>query len=197
MKICLYGGTFDPVHIGHLLLAEWIRDELDLRKIIFIPAAIPPHKQDKRITPADIRWQMLQLSIQGNPSFNISDFELKNKNVSYSLKTILHYRRTLKISRENLFFLIGADNLENFSSWYKPDEILNACHVVVYRRPGTIIADAPNEYVTKMKIMDNPLIAISSSDIRRRIRNGQSVKYMIPPHVETLIYENNLYKNKS
>ena len=197
MKIGLYGGTFDPVHIGHLLLAEWIRDELDLHEIIFIPAAIPPHKQDATISPPGIRWQMLKLSIQGNPSFKISDFELKNENVSYSLKTIQHYRHTLKKSRDNLFFLIGADNLATFSSWYKPNQILKNCQVVVYRRTGSTTADVPDEYITKMKIMKNPLIDISSSEIRNRIRNGQSVKYMIPQSVEALIYEKNLYKNKS
>lgn len=197
MKIGLYGGTFDPVHFGHLLLAEWLREELNLREIIFIPAAIPPHKQDKSITSSELRWQMLKLAIQGNPSFKISDFELKNKNISYSLRTILHFRNALKISSDNIFFLIGADNLETFSSWYKPDEIIKNCQIVVYRRPGNTLANVSEKYLKKMKIMHNPLIEISSSDIRNRIGNGQSVKYMIPSPVEALIYENNLYKNKS
>ncbi|MBD3289411.1 nicotinate (nicotinamide) nucleotide adenylyltransferase [candidate division KSB1 bacterium] len=197
MNIGLYGGTFDPVHIGHLLLAEWIREELDLRKIIFIPAAIPPHKQEKEITPSKIRMQMLEYAIRGNSSFKISDFELRNDDVSYSLTTILHFRESLKISRDNLFFIIGADNLVTFSSWHKPKEVLRNSSVVVYRRSGNKLSDVPDEFLNEMLVMNNPLIDISSSEIRERIRDGKTIKYMVPPKIETLIFENNLYKNKS
>ena len=197
MKIGLYGGTFDPVHIGHLLLAEWIREELDLREIIFIPAAIPPHKKENKITSAALRMQMLEQAIQGNSSFKISDFELNNEGVSYSLNTILHFRQTVKISRDNLFFIIGADNLVTFSSWHKPEEVKRNCRVVVYRRSGIKLSDVPESLLNEMTILDNPLFDISSSEIREQVRHGKSIKYMVPSEIEALIFENHLYKNKS
>ncbi len=197
MKMGLYGGTFDPIHNGHLLLAEWIREKLELDKIAFIPAFIPPHKMTQKITAAELRFQMIQLAIRSNPHFEVSDYEVNKQGVSFSIDSILHFRSLYGMRPEQLFFLIGSDSLIDFDGWYKPDEILKNCRIIVYRRSHFNPAMVKHAYVQRVTFVENPYIDISSSDIRSRVFQGRSIKYMVSPEVEAFILGNSLYVNKS
>lgn len=197
MKVGLYGGTFDPIHMGHLLLAEWARDKFNLTKVIFVPTLIPPHKQHHNITSAHQRFEMVRLAIQGNPHFEVSNIEIKRKDVSYSIETIVKFRRRYQLSKKQLYFLIGADSLIEFSSWRTPRQILKNCQVAVYRRSNFDVSKAEAEYLNNVIIIDNPLIDISSSDIRERILKGKSIKYMVSPSVEEFISKSAIYKKNS
>lgn len=194
MKIALYGGSFDPIHYAHLLLAEWIREELALNKIIFIPAFIPPHKQTQNISAAALRLEMIKLAIQDNPHFDVSAYEIEKADISYSINTILFYRNYYQLPAAQLFFLIGDDNLALFSSWKNPEKIVENCQVIVYRRNKVDRATTTTTFHTKMKFIQNPIIDISSSAIRDRIAAGLSIKYMVSPPVEAFILKNGLYK---
>ena len=194
MKVGLYGGTFDPIHIGHLLLAEWTRVKLNLNKIIFLPALIPPHKQDHAITKPQSRLQMVQLAIQENPYFQASDFEIEKGDISYSIETILRFKELYHLSNRQLYFLVGADSIIDFPAWRAPDKILQNCRVVVYRRPNFDLLTAQTKYMSKVIQIDNPIIEISSSDIRQRVSKGYSIKYLVPYCIEEFIFNNALYK---
>ena len=196
-KIAIYGGSFNPIHIGHLLLAEWTREQLKLDKIVFIPSLIPPHKLNNKITEAHHRFKMVELAIQQNAHFSVSNFEIEKNQISFSINTILYFREHFQISEKQLYFLIGCDSLIDFPKWRDPDTILNSCTVVVYRRPLYNIADAKAEYQKKVLLVDNPLIDLSSSFIRNRIQQGKSIRYMVPFGVERYINRNLLYKKKS
>jgi len=194
MKIALFGGSFDPVHYAHLMLAEWIKEELALSKIIFIPAFIPPHKQTQHMTAAELRLDMIKLAIRDNPHFEVSAYEIEKAGISYSIDTIMHYRSYYQLPAAQLYFLVGDDNLALFSNWKQPAEIVQNCQVIVYRRmkiDGTISAI---DYSTKMKFIQNPIIEISSSAIRDRVAKGLSIRYMVSPQVEAFILKNALYK---
>lgn len=193
-KIGLFGGTFDPVHHAHLLLAEWIKEELSLSKIIFIPAFIPPHKIQHPITPAELRLEMVQLAISDNPAFAVSRVEIDKGDISYSIDTIMYFRRHLNITREQLFFIMGSDNLHQFSSWKSPDKIIDNCQVVVYKRINFDFSEFDPEYKHNMLLLQNPLINLSSSAIRERVLRGQSIKYMVPPLINEFISHHELYK---
>ena len=197
MIIGLYGGTFDPIHFGHLFLSEWIREKLMLDKIIFIPAYIPPHKQIQEISHADHRSKMVAIAIEDNPFFEISSYEIEKRNISYSIETIMHFRRKYHLSANQLYFFIGSDSLMDFETWHMPNQILGNSRVVVYRRFSADFSTVRKEYLEKVMLVDNPLIEISSSEIRRRVAKGLSIKYMVSPKVGTFIHAHSLYEKKS
>lgn len=195
MKIGIFGGTFDPIHIAHLLLAEWIKEEFNLSKIIFVPAATPPHKQNQKMTPPLLRLQMVQLAIQRNPVFEASNFEIEKGDISYSIDTIHHFRQRHQLPAKQLFFIIGADSLLELTLWRNPEQILRDCQVVVYQRRGYDITKAKKKFLRHVILLDNPIIEISSSTIRQYIADGHSIKYMVPVSVEEFIFKKALYVN--
>ena len=134
MRICLFGGTFDPPHIGHLLIAQTVCEEETFDKILFIPAYEPPHKNN--ITAVEKRVDMLRLAIEENPNFNISNAEINRKGISFSIDTVLCIKESMKLAKDNCYFLIGSDTLLNFHTWKEPRTILNECQVIVAIRPG-------------------------------------------------------------
>ncbi len=189
-KIALFGGTFDPVHLGHLIVAEWAWDALGLDKVIFIPNHIHPFRKRRDITPPEQRLDMLELALQAYPNFEVSSVELKRKGVSYTVDTLEYFHKTYPDSE--LFFLIGADNLLKFDEWKKPQRILELAKIVVYNRDDSQVeSDTRNERII---YLNSPNIKISSTQIRERIKQGHSCKSMLPLKVWQYIEENHIYK---
>lgn len=190
--IGVYGGTFDPIHNAHLLLADCAREELGLDLLLFIPANIPPHKiTGRRITPAECRLDMLRLAIDSNPCFALSTLEIDNQGVSYTVETLHHLRRE---HPEAMFtLLIGGDAARDFHTWREPEEIARLVSIAVVDRPGIQL---PAEVLPGIGFqrMNAPLIEISSTDIRERVRTGRSIRYRAPDAVIDYIHENGLYR---
>ena len=194
VKIGLFGGSFDPIHYGHLQIAEWTKNKLALDKIIFIPAAIPPHKLRSVIASAEHRFNMTQLAIQDHPDFKISDVEINRKGISYTIDTIYYFREKHHLQKNEIFLLIGGDSLIDLPTWRFPDRIVENCTVVVYQRHGADLDVIPEKYVKKVRILETPLIDISSTSIREKIAAGTSISTQTSPSVAQYIEKHNLYR---
>ena len=193
MKTCLFGGTFDPPHFGHLIVAQTIFEAEHFDKIVFIPAHIPPHKKGQKISSLELRLEMLKIAIKDNPNFEISDIEIKRGGVSYSLETIRDYKDQTELSRDELFYLIGSDSLKLFYAWENPKAILKECQLIVAIRPGFRPSDIPNWILAKVQFANIPRIEISSSQIRARWIEDKTIRYMVTQPVWKFINENNIY----
>ncbi len=192
MKIGLYGGTFDPIHSAHLLIAEFIKDDLDLDKIIFIPSGTPPHKDV--FLPPEPRLEMVQLAVANNPDFEVSRIEIENPDVSYSVDTINKLNEKFSLPKDDLIWIIGSDNFVDFDKWKDPAKILNMCTVVVFPRNVVDFSKVPSHFADKAVYLKHaPIIEISSTQIRSRIKKGLSVKYFVPQAVETLVYSHKTF----
>jgi nicotinate-nucleotide adenylyltransferase len=201
-RIGLFGGSFDPVHYGHLLLAECCREACRLDVVHFLPAAVPPHKP-RDLTAAEPRVEMLELAIAGHPSFSVSRYEVQRGGVSYTVDTLRHYRA--EYPESELFLLLGADMLLDLPSWREASEVCRLAIPVAASRPGLEPPDysciaqiAPPERmdVFRQHHVTMPQIGISSTEIRRRIAAGQSIRYFTPRAVEKYIEEHGLYSGK-
>jgi len=171
-KIGIMGGTFDPIHFGHLKIASSAKSEYHLDKVIFLTSGNPPHKRDKTILDAKIRHIMVKLAIDGIDGFEASDYEVNRKEYSYSVNTLKHFRETMP--DDELFFIIGGDSLRDFHKWYQPDEILKLCTLLVYDRNG-------GEHTSDFsKPISGATIDISSTEIRKKLENGEDVSAFIP-----------------
>jgi len=191
MRICLFGGTFDPPHIGHLLVAQTVCEAEDFDKILFIPAFQPPHKRD--ITPVDERISMLELAVEGNPNFEISDIELKRKGISYTIDTVKAIKTEMSLKNNEIFYLIGSDSLLEFQHWKEPEGILNECQVIVAIRPGFRPSDIPSWILQRIQFANIPRFEISSTNIRHRWVENKTIRYMVTLPVWEYIEKNNLY----
>lgn len=192
-RIGLFGGTFDPVHNGHLIIAETIRDRCKLDKIFFIPANIHPLKDNQTIQSARHRLKMLRLAVADNPHFAVSDFELNRPEVSYSIDTVRHFRTQFPPPAHALFFLLGADNVNQFHRWKSPDELVQLCRFIAFRRPGFRVAAEARPYLPHFEFVDAPLLEISATTIREQVKQGFSIRYLVPPTVENYIHAKALY----
>ncbi|MFQ5480052.1 MAG: nicotinate-nucleotide adenylyltransferase [Thermodesulfobacteriota bacterium] len=216
MKIALFGGTFNPVHYGHLRLAEEVREGLDFEKVIFVPAAVPPHKGGAETLPAEKRLQMTELALQGNPYFEVSDAEIHRGGPSYTIDTLREFRGDGKGGAEadSLSLIIGADSFNDITTWCEYEDILKLASLVVVERPHTPvkkIGEVLPETMAKMYSYDREsetyrgpsgtsityltttLLAISSSEIRERVTEGLSIRYLLCPEVAEYIIDNKLY----
>ncbi len=193
MNLGIYGGTFDPIHTGHLILAESVRSQLMLDKILFIPAAIPPHKTVLKITLPEIRYEMLQLAIADNPRFEASPIEINRTGVSYTIDTLNTIRGQMQIQRDELFFILGADNLLGFPTWYRAEEILKLCQIVVLQRPEVNLNNIDLILQNKIIRLNTPLIEISSSLIRELVKQDKSIRYLVPDSIFHYVRRNQLY----
>ncbi len=191
MNIGIFGGTFNPPHIGHLIVAEHVRTELDLDKIIFIPSYISPHKQEQESEIALHRLEMTKLAVADNAYFEYSDIEIDRKETSYTIHTIEELKKTYR--SDTFFLIIGMDNYLTFHLWKEPHTILDIATLAVMNRPN--YPRQVNEVIgTKNTIfIDVPNIDISSSAIRKRIEEERSIRYSIPASVEEYIYLHKLY----
>ena len=193
MKTCLFGGTFDPPHFGHLIVAQTIFEAKHFDKIVFVPAHIPPHKKERKISSVAFRLEMLKIATMDNPNFEISDIELKRGGISYSLETIHAYKEQTGLDREDLYYLIGSDSLKQFQTWQNPKAILEECQLIVAIRPGFRPSDIPNWILAKVQFANIPRIEISSTQIRARWVEDKTIRYMVTQPVWTYINKHNLY----
>ncbi|OQX94971.1 nicotinate (nicotinamide) nucleotide adenylyltransferase [candidate division KSB1 bacterium 4572_119] len=183
LKIGLLGGSFDPIHLGHIRLATWTRKKLSLDKIIFVPAAIPPHKQHLALTDPHHRLQMLKIALKNETSFEVSNVELERQGISYTIDTVLFFKNKYNLQKKNLYLLIGADNLVYFQNWKEPQKICDNCQVCVYRRPGIDLSSLVAELQKQVVFLKTPLIPISSSLIRFKIKSEQMFNDLVPQEV--------------
>lgn len=188
-SIGIFGGTFDPIHHGHLITAQAVQEIRGLEKIIFIPAFISPHKTEGEHSAPEHRLRMLHLSFEDGNDFEVDDFEINKKEISYTIDT-LHY---LKEKYENIELIIGYDNLLVFDKWKAPDEIIKLANLVVLKREVET-GEKKNKYFDEAVFVETPAIEISATEIRRRIKEGLSVNYLVPQTVKKYIYDFNLYK---
>jgi len=188
VRIGIFGGTFNPIHLGHLLFAETARESLALDRIVFIPARQPPHKAPKHLLPGAVRFELVQLAVRDHPAFVASDIELQRPGKSYSIDTAKALRQQLP--KAALFLLIGQDMLS--VPWLAWKELQRLCTVVVARRPGSRKASGARQ--ARVKWLDMPQIDISSSDIRRRVAAGGSIRYLVPAAVAREIQQRGLYR---
>ena len=190
-RLGILGGTFDPIHIGHVLLARFVQERLQLDKVLFVPAADPPHKDAQPpLAPAEDRWAMVELALAGCPGFEGSRIELERPGKSYTVDTLAQLRATC--SEVHLYLIIGADNVAQLSTWHQPQGILDQCTVVAGSRiTGEIQADPALK--AQVVQLDTPMIQLSSTQIRQRLEQGLSIRYMVPEPVEAYINEKGLY----
>ena len=193
MKVCLFGGTFDPPHLGHLIIAQTIFEAENFDQIVFIPAYQPPHKKGLKISPVDQRLEMLNIAIKENPNFIMSDLEIQRKGLSYSIETIMEYKKQNNIKSKDLFYLMGSDSLKQFKKWKEPKMIINESRVIVAIRPGFRPSDIPNWILAKIQFASIPRIEISSTTIRDRWAEDKTIRYMVTESVWQYINKNNLY----
>jgi nicotinate-nucleotide adenylyltransferase len=188
MRIGILGGTFNPIHIGHLILAEETREKIGLDRIIFVPAYLPPHKEDSDIAQAKQRLVMVKLAIQGNPNFAVSDLEIKRDGRSYTIDTIKELKGLY--SRDELYFIIGSDLLEYLDEWKDLDEILKLVKFIVATRPGYALDKIPSHIATiPIRAVD-----ISGFEIRKAIKESKSFRYLVPQAVYDYIKKERLYR---
>ncbi len=178
-QIGLFGGTFDPVHIGHLIVAQSVLEQLGLDTVLFIPSAHPPHKRTDIMFSPEERFSMLALAIQGNPHFHISDIEMNRRGPSYTIDTIRQIKSTMS-GDTSLSFIIGRDNLFDISTWKEPRAIIEECRIIIADRPVSDGDSIPEWLMDSIELVRVPLIEISSSGIRARIRAGISIRYLVP-----------------
>jgi len=187
-RIGVLGGTFNPVHVGHLAIAQMALERMHLSKVIFVPAYIQPHKNRKIGAGAKHRFRMVELAIEGNPLFEISDFEIARKGKSYTIDTMQHFREVYA-EDARLFFVIGEDTLSQLPRWRYLDDILKIADFIVVNRPG----HTKKSTDIKHNSVIMPGIDISSSYIRLRITEKRTVRYFVPDKVIDYIKQNQLY----
>jgi nicotinate-nucleotide adenylyltransferase len=196
MRLGLFGGTFDPIHLGHLILAEQCREACRLDRVWFVVAGAPPHKLGER-TAVTHRLEMVRIAIAGHSSFAVSEIETTRPGPHYSVETL----ESVRIERpgDDLFFLIGADSLADLPTWREPGRIAQLATIVVVNRPGLEEVDpaslpdfGPGSY--PLMSVTIPSIGIASTDLRRRLTEGRTVRYMVPRAVETYIEAHGLYR---
>ena len=193
MKVCLFGGTFDPPHLGHLIIAQTIFEAENFDQIVFVPAYQPPHKNRMKISPVDQRLEMLNIAIKENPNFIMSDLEIERKGLSYSIDTIMEYKKQNNLNSNELFYLMGSDSLRQFKKWKDPKMIIDESRVIVAIRPGFRPSDIPNWILAKIQFASIPRIEISSTTIRERWVNDKTIRYMVTESVWQYINKNKLY----
>jgi nicotinate-nucleotide adenylyltransferase len=196
MKIGLYGGTFDPPHNAHLKLADWVRNELELAYIYFIPTAIHALKNNSNISPAGTRLRLIEAAIEGYDGFRTSRIEIDRKDISYTLNTLQEFKKYEELPDSELYYIMGIDNLADFHLWKDPEKIMELSKIVVIRRSGSPEDDLIDIYNQKVTYLESPIIDLSSSDIRYKIRSGIDVSDLIPPTVLKIINTYGLYRDK-
>ncbi|MEK7335660.1 MAG: nicotinate-nucleotide adenylyltransferase [Candidatus Binatota bacterium] len=216
MKIGLFGGTFDPIHWGHLRNAEEVREAFSLDRLLFIPAGIPPHKRMRPVTPVRDRVAMVRLAIAKNPGFTLSTVELSRPGKSYSIDTVRDFAKS-RGPKDSLYFILGLDAFLDIGSWKEFEVIFSLCHFIVTSRPGCedslslgrmpvavrrlFCYDRREKFYrhksgTKLYFFRLTDIAISASDIRNRVKEGKSIRYLVPLQVESYIKRRGLYRGR-
>lgn len=196
-RIGVIGGTFDPIHYGHLAAAEEARVGLSLEKVLFVVAGLPPHKLDEELTAVEHRLAIVGLGIASNPFFEISRVDVDRSGPSYTVDTISILRGELGRNTE-IFFIMGLDSLVELPTWHQPERLVQLCHLVAVTRPGFEVdllqlEESVAGIASRLTIMDMPGLDISSTDLQRRVREGLPIRYQLPEDVESYIREYKLY----
>lgn len=196
-RIGIFGGTFDPIHLGHLIIAEELRYQLRLDRVLFLPARQPPHKTDREITTEAHRVAMLELALASNPRFAISTVDLERTGPSFTADSLEILRQ--RYPGATLYFLMGQDSLRDLPTWHEPNRIARQAYLGVALRPEVrldveAIVRQVGEARDRIDLVNVPLIGISSQEIRRRVREGLPIRYQVPPEVERYIVEHGLYR---
>jgi len=197
----ILGGTFNPIHYGHIVAAECARDAYNLDRVLFVPAARPPHKDSVEVLDSNHRFQMVKMAVQDNPDFAVSALELERLGFSYTVETIASYQQEFPGAK--IFFIIGVDALLLISTWKDVERLATMCSFIVVTRPGYQLSkekehfsQIPSAVWEKILLVPIPGLFISSSDIRQRVAKGQTIKYLLPPAVEEYIRKNDLYREE-
>lgn len=197
MKLAIMGGTFNPIHIGHLVCAEEAINQYGLDQVVFMPAGLPPHKEVQNGASSEDRYLMAAIATASNPRFEISRYEIDRKQISYTVDTIRHYREELP--EAELFFITGADAVTEILEWKDPAELLSMAVLIAATRPGyplDKLSGTTKHFLkqNRVRIMEIPAIGVSSSLIRERTAKGQSIRYLVPQGVEQFIEKERLYR---
>ncbi len=199
-RLLLFGGSFNPIHHGHLIVARTAAEALGIERVVLVPSARSPHKTGEDLAPADDRLQMCRAAVAGDPMFDVSDWELTQPPPSYTLHTLRHFRTAHPDSA--LYWLIGMDSLRELTTWHRVRELASECTVVTVSRGGVSAPDLseiratlmPQDYSRLVKhILPSPALEISASDIRQRVRVGLPIAYLTPPSVDAHIRARRLY----
>ena len=193
MKLGIFGGAFNPPHIAHLIVAESVREQLQLDKVVFVPSADPPHRSDVRRATASSRLEMMKLAVEDNNVFEVSDIEIQRAGKSYTIDSLIAFEALYPGSK--LYVLIGSDNLAEFHTWKSPREILAKSELVAFSRSDFSMKEVKNEFAKSARIVNVPHIGISASEIRRRVKMGRSIRYMVRRSVEEYILRYGLYRD--
>lgn len=198
-RIGIFGGTFDPIHFGHLIIAEELREVFKLDKVIFIPSGTPSHKDLQKVSNSEHRYNMVRIAIEKNPYFELSRLELDRNGNTYTIDTIRQLKGIYPTETE-LFFIIGADVVPELITWKQYEDLFLECEFIAVKRPDLNIGKFLNDidylvstYSVKINTAEVSLIEISSTSIRERVKTNRSVKYMLPEGVESYIIEKKLY----
>lgn len=198
-RLGIMGGTFDPIHYGHLVAAETARCKFDLERVIFIPSGAPPHKKERRITQPEFRYWMVSQAIADNDFFEVSRIEIERSGLTYTVDTLREMKD--KFPDYELYFITGADAFREIFTWRNPDEIIELTQFIGASRPGFDALDFLSElqkqfpqFYQRMHFLEVPALAISSTDIRLRVKNGQSIRYLLPEPVRLFIQKNGIYQ---
>lgn len=201
MKIAVMGGTFDPIHYGHLVVAEAARAKFNFDKVIFMPTGSPAHKQEMDVTEGYHRYQMTVLATSSNPYFEVSKIELERMGITYTIDTIKELKRLFGDIK--IYFITGADALLEILTWHKVEELFSICEFIAATRPGfhkkdmeQKLKEISSKFRENINMLDIPALAISSTHIRKRVSEGEPIKYLLPESVEQYIYEKGLYRGE-
>ena len=201
MNIGIMGGTFNPIHNGHLIIAEQAREEYQLDLVLFIPAGVPPHKRQDSILQSSLRCEMVQCAIQSNPNFKLDTREVDSQEISYTYLTLGSLSEQYPDAK--LYFIMGEDSIYAVSSWRRPQDIFTLATILVATRNDSSnisrmesqICKITKQYSCSLELIHSPSVMISSSDIRSRVANNQSIRYLVPDSVAQYINDHDLYKN--
>ncbi len=192
MDIGLFGGSFNPPHVAHLIVAEVVRDQFDLAEVWWIPNATPPHKPEDELVAVEHRLAMTRRVVESNPAFRVCDLEVQREGVSYTVETV----RVLQDQHPDTDFalIIGSDSLDHFAEWHRPDEIDERVPLIVYKRPGAIESVAEPRFANHVRYVAAPVMEVSGTEVRARRRAGRSIRYLVPEAVRTYIETYDLYQ---
>lgn len=193
--IGIFGGTFDPIHLGHLIFASLACDDLELERVLFMPAQTPPHKLNRDVSPAEMRVKMIRAAIEHDPRFDLSEADLTSSEPSYTSHLLERLHDSMP--GNEFIFLIGADSLSQFPKWHEPERILELARIGVMQRQGSPISPGVLDAVPGLRdrtvVLDSPRVEISSTDIRQRLRSGRTVRWLVTDEVRRLIRHYGLY----
>ncbi len=202
-KTGIFGGSFNPVHTGHLILAELAAEDACLDEVLFIPAGTPPHKSLHKLAAAEHRWAMLKMAVENNPGFTVSDVEMTRKGPSYTYNTVEKLKKNYG-EEAKLFLLLGADSVRDIHKWHRAGELIDSIEIIGLGRPdvdtGKMESNEKLFGVRKAQklrrsFLELPQIDIAASDIRYRVRNGKTIRYLVPENVREYIKRNGLYSD--